>query len=187
MRLYRLCWETCACSTLISTGMPASNTGRSLQCWLWFSQRRSSALSIWYPALCSTTPYLSPYYSFCDHFSSPRTMRWQPQNSQVLPQQRLYSDSKKIMTLEVHLFRHESRQFIQDSRWHIELSTKIEHAVSFSSFKEWSLLSSRPTSRAHDRSLCQGDPTGREAGLDMHLKVRCMSRSVPHFHAQFTQ
>ena len=30
-------------------------------------------------------------------------------------------------------------------------------------FPEWSLLSSRPTSRAHDRSLCQGDPTGRES------------------------
>ena len=54
-------------------------------------------------------------------------------------------------------------------------------------FREWSLLSSRPTSRAHDRSLCQGNPTGREAGLDMHLQVRCMSRSVPHFHAQFTR
>jgi len=31
--------------------------------------------------------------------------------------------------------------------------------------REWSLLSSRPTSRAHDKSLCQGDPTGREAAL----------------------
>jgi len=27
--------------------------------------------------------------------------------------------------------------------------------------QEWSLLSSRPTSRAHDRSLRQSDPTGR--------------------------
>ena len=54
-------------------------------------------------------------------------------------------------------------------------------------FREWSLLSSRPTSRAHDRSLRQGNPTGREAGLDMHLTWRCISRSVPHFHAQFTQ
>jgi len=54
-------------------------------------------------------------------------------------------------------------------------------------FREWSLLSSQPTSRAHNRSLCQGDPTGREAGLDVHLSWRCMSRSVPHFHAQFTQ
>jgi len=53
--------------------------------------------------------------------------------------------------------------------------------------REWSLLSSRPTSRAHDRSLYQGNPTEREAGLDMHLTLRCMSRSVPHFHAQFTQ
>jgi len=31
--------------------------------------------------------------------------------------------------------------------------------------REWSLLSSRPTSRAHDKPLCQGDPTGREAVL----------------------
>jgi len=54
-------------------------------------------------------------------------------------------------------------------------------------FREWSLLSSRPTSRAHNRSLRQGNPTGREAGLDMHLQVRCVSRSVPHLHAQFTQ
>lgn len=28
--------------------------------------------------------------------------------------------------------------------------------------REWSLLSSRPTTRAHDKSLCQDDSTGRE-------------------------
>ena len=69
----------------------------------------------------------------------------------------------------------------------LEYLPRLNMLLASAPFKEWSLLSSRPTSRAHNRSLCQGDPIGREAGLGMHLTWRCMSKSVPHFHAQFTQ
>ena len=81
-----------------------------------------------------------------------------------------------------------SRQSItQRTTNSLEYLPRLNMLLASAPFREWSLLSSRPTSRAHNRSLCQGNPTGREAGLDMHLQVRCMSRSVPHFHAQFTQ
>jgi len=43
-------------------------------------------------------------------------------------------------------------------------------------FQERSLLSSRPTSRAHDRSLCQGDPTGRKI-LTTHQGIASSHRT----------
>ena len=57
--------------------------------------------------------------------------------------------------------------------------------------REWSLLSSRPTSRAHDRSLRQGDPT-RRTKLTDHLPrihyhclnpVACSSSIHPPTHS----
>ena len=48
--------------------------------------------------------------------------------------------------------------------------------------REWSLLSSRPTSRAHDRSLCQGDPT-RRTKLTNHsprIHCHCLTQSPAH-------
>ena len=52
--------------------------------------------------------------------------------------------------------------------------------------RQWSLLSSRPTSRAHNRSLRQGNPTGREAGLDMHLQEMHVQVSTPFSRAIHT-
>ena len=44
----------------------------------------------------------------------------------------------------------------------------------------WSLLGSQPMSRAHDRSLRQGDPTRRTKLTDHAPSIHCLTRSPTH-------
>jgi len=84
------------------------------------------------------------------------------------------------LNLFTHIWRRKNELFIDDNNQHRKGYLRRLRMLLASA--PWSLLSSRPTSRAHHRSPRQGDPTGRKKLTDHTPRIHChcLTRSPTH-------